>query len=168
MAHHYNPDALAKAESDIRSRLEGRPVDVEAQRTISNLYRAATVMSRSAEREILADRRLSWSAFTTLWVLWVWGEMDSSRLAAEVGLTLGTLTGVRNGLEARGWVATRRDAEDGRRVQITLTEAGDIMFSELYPRFNDWSINVLGTLTAPETSQLADLLQQVIVSPSTD
>ena len=106
MPRDYNPEALVEAETDIRSRLAGHAVDIEVQRTLSNLYRAATVVSRSAEREILAEKNLSWSAFTVLWVLWVWGEMDSSQLAGEVGLTLGTLTGVRKGLESQGWVAS--------------------------------------------------------------
>lgn len=166
MPHEYNPDALNNAEADIRERLAGQPVDVEVQRTISNLYRAATVVSRSAEREILADKGLSWSGFTVLWVLWVWGEMDSSRLAGEVGLTLGTLTGVRNGLETQGWVQSRRDPDDGRRVQISLTESGDVMFAELYPRFNRWSSQMLGGINESQTTALADLLQAVIVHPT--
>ena len=166
LPHDYDPDSLQNAEADIRSRLAGQPVDLEVQRAISNLYRAATVISRSAEREILAPSKLSWSAFIVLWVLWVWGEMDSSRLAAEVGLTPGTLTGVRNNLESQGWVQSRRDADDGRRVQVSLTPSGDTMFEELYPRFNAWSSEMLGGLDTESTTDLAELLQAVIVQPA--
>ncbi len=165
--YEYDPGALTEAEADIRRRLSGRPVNLEVQRTISNLYRAASVVSRRAEREILSDAGLSWSAFVSVWVLWVWGEMDATRLANEVGLTPGTVTGVRKGLEKQGHIETRRGEDDGRMVFIRLTPAGDAMFSELYPRFNAWSTNLFGDLSDTDTSRLADLLEGLIVAPPT-
>ncbi len=165
MPYEYDPDALHEAEADIRNRLSGSPVDLEVQRTISNLYRAASVVSRRAEREILSDIGLSWSAFVSLWVLWVWGEMDATRLANEVGLTPGTVTGVRKGLEKQGLVENRRGEDDGRMVFVRLTAEGDRVFSELYPRFNAWSTELFGGLSAEQTSQLADLLQGVVIAP---
>lgn len=163
--YEYDPDALHEAEADIRNRLSGSPVDLEVQRTISNLYRAASVVSRRAEREILSDLGLSWSAFVSLWVLWVWGEMDATRLANEVGLTPGTVTGVRKGLEKQGLVENRRGEDDGRMVFVRLTDEGDRVFSDLYPRFNAWSTELFGGLSAEQTSQLADLLQGVVIAP---
>lgn len=165
MPTEYNPKALLEAEEDIRHRLAGHPVDVEVQYAMSNLYRAATVVSRTAEREVLADEDLSWSAFTVLWVLWVWGEMDSSRLAAELGLTLGTLTGVRKGLEVQGLVVSRRDAVDGRRRQISLTTSGEDTIERLYPKFNKWAIGMVSDLTRKQINVLADLLESIILAP---
>ncbi len=165
MPYEYDPDALSAAEADIRKRLTGSPVDLEVQRSISNLYRAASVVSRRAEREILSDLGLSWSAFVSLWVLWVWGEMDATRLANEVGLTPGTVTGVRKGLEKQGLIETRKGEHDGRMVFIKLTNAGDAAFSDLYPRFNAWSSELFVELTAEQTTLLADLLQNVVVAP---
>lgn len=167
MPHEYNPHALSAAEADIRSRLADAPVDLEVQRAISNLYRAATAVSRTAEREILADARLSWSGFVTLWVLWVWGEMDSSRLSAEVGLTPGTVTGVRKSLERDGWVRSHRGEDDARRVMVRLTDEGEQRFDALYPAFNKWSSNLLGSLSNEKTSKLADLLEHVVLGPPT-
>lgn len=164
--YEYDPDALSEAEADIRQRLSGSPVNLEVQRSISNLYRAASVVSRRAEREILADLGLSWSAFVSLWVLWVWGEMDATRLANEVGLTPGTVTGVRKGLEKQGLIETRKGQDDGRMVFIKLSPSGDATFSELYPRFNTWSSNLFGALSAEQTTLLADLLQGVVVAPA--
>ena len=165
MPHEFDPDALTKAEADIRARLADTPVDLEVQRAISNLYRAANVVSLRAEREMLADLGLSWSAFVSMWVLWVWGEMDATRLASEVGLTPGTVTGVRKGLEKQGWIETRRGTNDGRKVFVQLTDEGYAVFSELYPRFNQWSTHVFGDLSAEATTQLADLLGLIVVNP---
>lgn len=166
MPHEFDPDALRSAEADIQRRLADRPVDIEVQRATSNLYRAASVVSRRAEREMLTPMGLSWSAFVSLWVLWVWGEMDATRLAHEVGLTPGTVTGVRKGLEKQGLVETRRADDDARRVLVRLTERGDATFNEFYPRFNAWIGDLFGDLTPEATTQLADLLERVILRPT--
>lgn len=168
MPYEYDPDALSAAEADIRKRLSESPVNLEVQRSISNLYRAASVVSRRAEREILADLGLSWSAFVSLWVLWVWGEMDATRLANEVGLTPGTVTGVRKGLEKQGLIETRKGEQDGRMVFVKLTTAGDAAFSELYPRFNEWSSALFGGLTNEQTTLLANLLENIVIAPAGD
>ncbi|MEL7208787.1 MAG: MarR family transcriptional regulator [Actinomycetota bacterium] len=166
MTNDYDPEALRAAEEDIRRRLLGHDVDLDIQEATSNLYRAATVMSRSAEKDVLAGEELSWSGFTVLWVLWVWGEMGSSRLATELGLTMGTLTGVRKGLEAQDLVSTRTDAEDGRRRLISLTERGTAVIERVYPRFNRWAADLLADLSADEVRLLSRLLQTIIVAPA--
>ena len=166
MPHEYDPEALRAAEADIRHRLVGHDVDLIVQEATSNLYRAATVMSRSAEKEITSAEDLSWTGFTVLWVLWVWGEMGSSRLAAELGLTLGTLTGVRKGLEAQGLVAIRPGDDDARRRLISLTEKGERVIERTYPRFNRWARDLMGDLSGDEVVLLARLLRSIIVAPS--
>jgi DNA-binding MarR family transcriptional regulator len=161
----YDPQAVSKAEQDIRARLANKPVDLEVQRAISNIYRAATVVSRTAEREVLTKANLSWSAFIVLWVLWVWREMDPSQLAAEIGLTMGTLTGVRKGLETQGLIATTRDPDDGRRLQVALTAKGDAKMQELYPHFNGWATGMTRGLDESQVIELSQLLETIIVQP---
>ena len=65
---------------------------------------------------MLAQHELSWSAFTTLFVLRVWGEMDARSLAYEAGVTAATLTGVMKTLETRQLLRRKNDRADGRRV----------------------------------------------------
>lgn len=50
-------------------------------------------------------------------------------------------------------------------VFVRLTAQGDRVFSDLYPRFNAWSTELFGGLSAEQTSQLADLLQGVVIAP---
>ena len=69
---------------------------------VSNIYRAANVIRNHMERQVLADEDLSWAAFTVLFVLWIWGDQQTRHLAAEAGVTKGTLTGVLKTLEKRG------------------------------------------------------------------
>ena len=58
-------------------------------------------MRNHMERTLLADYDLSWVAFTVLWVLWIWGNQETGHVAAEAGITKGTLTGVMKTLQAR-------------------------------------------------------------------
>src|SRR3974390_3931110 len=98
---------LVQAERDIRNRIGGQHLDFAAMAAVSNIYRAANVVRNHMERKVLADEELSWAAFTVLFVLWIWGEQQTRHLAAEAGVTKGTVTGVLKTLEKRG-VAGRR------------------------------------------------------------
>ena len=51
-----------------------------------------------------------------MWVLWVWGEMETRELAIDAGITKATLTGVVGTLERRELVVRRRSSPDGRLV----------------------------------------------------
>ena len=155
-------DDLLRAERDIRDRLEGEPFDFEAAQAIQNIYRAASAVRVRAERELLNERNLTWGGFTMLWVLWVWGTMDSSTLAAECGVAKGTMTGMVTTLEKRGLVQRRRDRGDRRRVEVALTDAGEDVIAELYPRFNSVEVELTSGLSPTERQTLAGLLRAVI------
>lgn len=157
-------DDLLRAERDIRDRLAGEPFDFEAAQAIQNIYRAASAVRVRAERELLNERSLTWGGFTMLWVLWVWGTTDSSSLAAECGVAKGTMTGMVTTLERRGLVERRRDAADRRRVEVQLTEAGEAVISELYPRFNALEVELTSGLSADQQQRLAGLLRVVITN----
>ena len=62
-------DELSRAEQDIRAKLGDQPFDFRAMAAISNIYRAATSVRNHMEQSVLAERNLSWAAFTVLWVL---------------------------------------------------------------------------------------------------
>ena len=84
------------------------PLDFRAMWAVSNLFRASAAIRRHMESKVLAADRLSWTAFTGLWVLWVWGEMETRDFAAAVGISRPTATGVMTTLEGRGFVRRRR------------------------------------------------------------
>ena len=94
---------LLDAERDVQARLGERPLDFASLDAISNIYRAAGSVRRHAEREVLAEYGLSFGGFTILWVLWVWGEMETAQLAEECSLAKGTLTGMLSTLEKQGF-----------------------------------------------------------------
>ena len=155
---------LLDAERLIQERLGGRRLDFDSMLAVSNIYRAATAVRRRAEKGVLSEFGLSWGGFTTLWVLWVWGEMQSADLADECDLSKGTLTGVVKTLEKRGFVKRAPVAADRRRVNVSLTDAGLATIEQLFPRFNLYEGEMVGNLSASEKQELAELLRRVIVT----
>ena len=157
-------ERLLDAERDIQARLGDQPLDFDSLQAISNIYRAAAAVRRRAERDVLADARLSWGGFTILWVLWVWGEMETARLAAECDLAKGTLTGMVSTLEKQRLVARTRVETDRRRVTVTLTSDGLQLIEELFPTFNGFEAEMAAGLDAGEKRELARLLRKVITN----
>lgn len=152
---------LLEAEREIQLRLGDQPLDFVSLQAISNIYRAAAAVRRRAERDVLADANLSWGGFTILWVLWVWGEMETARLAAECDLAKGTLTGMVSTLEKQGLVGRERVEADRRRVTVALTPDGLTLIEELFPRFNRFEGNMTIGMTEAEQRELARLLRIV-------
>ena len=159
-------EAYLAAERDVRARLADHDLDFDSNMAISNIYRAAAAVRGEAERDVLAEYQLSWGGLTILWVLWVWGDMPTSRLADECGLAKGTLTGMLTTLEKRDLVARHRVAEDKRKVMVRLTEQGDATISELFPRFNGFEADMVAGLSSQEQRELARLLRIVITNAS--
>jgi DNA-binding MarR family transcriptional regulator len=60
------------------------------------------------------------------------GATDISSLAAHAGSSLSAMTRLVDGLERNGWTERTRDAEDRRRVLVTLTAAGSAEADRLY------------------------------------
>ncbi|MEM7272606.1 MAG: MarR family transcriptional regulator [Actinomycetota bacterium] len=157
------PDLLA-AEHDIKARLVDHPLDFASLLAVSNIYRAAGAVRRTAERELLTPAGLSWGGFTILWVLWIWGAMETARLAAECDLAKGTLTGMLTTLEKQDLVARDRMVADRRRVLVSLTPAGEAVIGDLFPRFNAFEGRATTGLSTEEKAELARLLRLVIVN----
>ena len=162
-----DPDHLLRAERDIRDRLGDRPLDFVSLQAISNIYRAAAAVRRRAERGVLARHDLSWGGFTILWVLWVWGEMETAELASECDLAKGTLTGMVTTLEKQGLVERSRVASDRRRVTVALTDDGLSTIEELFPEFNQFERSMTEGLEAGDKNELARLLRSVIINADT-
>ena len=153
---------LVQAERDIRSRIGDQKLDFAAMAAVSNIYRAANVIRNHMERKVLSGEDLSWAAFTVLFVLWIWGEQQTRDLAAEAGVTKGTLTGVLKTLEKRGLARRRAHESDGRLVLVSLEPKGRGVIERLFPAFNMGEAFVSASLSEREKNQLASLLRTII------
>jgi len=157
-----DPGELLAAERKVLERLGHLPLDFRAMAAVSNLFRASVAVRRRMEAEVLASDRLSWTAFVVLWVLWVWGEIESRDLAAAVGISRPTATGVVTTLESRRLARRRRGTSDRRLVLVSLTPAGRRTIERLFPRFNQEEAAVTAHLTPAQQEALAALLRSVV------
>jgi MarR family transcriptional regulator, organic hydroperoxide resistance regulator len=155
-------DRLLPAERKVVEELGHLPLDFRAMWAISNVFRSSTALRRHLESTVLARDRLSWTAFTALWVLWIWGEMEARRFAAAVGISRPTATGVLSTLQRRRLVRRRRAAGDGRVVLVSLTPGGRRKIEDLFPRFNAEEAKLASVLDPIEQQNLASMLRSLL------
>ena len=117
-------DDLLPEELDVLARVGGREVDVAAMLVVQNTYRAASALRARLEARALTPEDLTWSSFTMLFCLWVWGPNETRRLADLMGVAKPTVSGVTDTLERRGLVERRRTTDDRRLVTVALTARG--------------------------------------------
>ncbi len=89
------------------------------------LYTASRAVVRSYA-PLLADAGLTYPQYITMLVLWEAPEQPRSvgELGERLHLDSGTLTPLLKRLTALGYVTRSRDAEDERRVLVTVTAEG--------------------------------------------
>jgi len=129
---------------------------------VSNIYRAANAVRNHVERRILAPHELSWTGWVVLWVIWVWGEIETRHVAAEAGISKATLSGVQKTLAAKGLLSRSVHPDDARRVLLSLTDKGEELMTKLFPEFNAEEVFVTGDLEGAAVLQLARSLRAVV------
>ena len=155
-------DELRAAERTVTEALGDLPLDFQVLLAVSNIFRAATAARAHPERTVLSEHRLSWSASVTVFVLRVWGDLESRQLADEVGVTPGTLSGVVDTLERRGFVKRAPHTSDGRRVVVKATAKGRKALDSIFVRFNEEEMFITKELSGAERAELARLLRRVL------
>ncbi len=155
-------DDLIQAERDVRARIGDMEIDFDAMAAVSNVFRVANTARYHMERTVLAEHDLSFRAFTVLWVLWVWGEREARHVAAEAGISKGTLTGVVSTLEKRGLVARRTHPIDKRLVLVSATDQGQRTMEKLFPVFNREERRLTADLDPEQKKLLAGSLRSIL------
>jgi DNA-binding MarR family transcriptional regulator len=154
---------LDETEREVTERLAGLPIDMAAMAAVSNLYRAAGAIRNHFERSVLAPHDLTWTGWVVLWVVWIWSDIETRHVAAEAGISKGTLTGVATTLESRGLLQRRTHPQDARRVLVSLTPTGRRLMTRLFPLFNAQEAYVTRNLSARETQVLTTALRKIVM-----
>jgi DNA-binding MarR family transcriptional regulator len=158
-----NGSRLHATEQAVADRLVGVPVDMPAMAAVSNIYRAANAVRNHLERRVLAAHGLTWTAWVVMWVIWIWGEIESRHVAAEAGISKATLTGVQKTLVAKGLVDRKVHPDDARRTLLSLTDPGLLLMGEVLPAFNAEETRVTGDLDEDSVLSLARSLRTVVL-----
>jgi DNA-binding MarR family transcriptional regulator len=159
---------LEETETAVAHLLAGMAVDMESMAAVQNIYRAANAVRKRLESTVLAPHDLTWTGWVVLWVVWIWGDIETRHVAAEAGISKGTLTGVIGTLEKRGLLKRRTHPDDARRVLVSLTPRGKKLMVVLFPKFNAEEAYVTDTLTTAEKATLARTLRKVALQVEPD
>src|SRR5437879_3684643 len=147
--------SITETEKHVRERLGDVPIRYDQMVVVANIHRAAAAVRQHVENSVLRASDLTWTAFVVLWVVWIWGEMETHFVAEEAGISKGTLTGIARTLESRGLVARSSHPSDGRRVLLALTPEGETLMRGLFPDFNSEEVFVVTQLSDQECRQTA-------------
>ncbi|MDI9407997.1 MAG: MarR family transcriptional regulator [Candidatus Pacebacteria bacterium] len=138
------------------------PINREAMALVSNLHRASSLIRQHFEALVLSTNGLHWSAFVTLWCLWIFGELPTHRLSQEVGIAKSSLSSILNDLEKRGFLVRRTPPEERRQCLVQLTAKGEQLLSDIFPRFNEEEAAILVGLTPSAMAVTTNLLRDLI------
>lgn len=161
-APHAGHHTLAETEHAVQDRIAGLSPDMTAMAAVQSIYRAANAIRNHMERTVLAPHGLTWTGWVVLWVVWIWGDIESRHVAVEAGISKGTLTGVVTTLEGKTLVRKTAHPDDGRRVILSLTREGQELMKVLFPEFNAAEREVITGLTDSDAVKVTATLRGIV------
>ncbi|MCY7862648.1 MarR family transcriptional regulator [Bacillus haynesii] len=154
---------LRQEEHDTLSKLKRMPIEslnLEAISVATNLYRSAQKLRVKMETEVLSSYQLSWTAFSILYDLWVWGRLETKKLAELSGISTATASNVIKTLEKKNFCVKSADPRDRRHVFAEITPEGKAAIEELYPAFHKGETMLIKGMTKEEQNTLIELLRK--------
>jgi DNA-binding MarR family transcriptional regulator len=128
------------------------------------LTRWITRLRKALRREFeerAAPLEVTAAQFHVLRCLWQSDGLLTSALAREAASDGGTMTGVLDRLENKGWIRRERSPEDRRAVQIWLTPAGRALEEPLLEILTEINHLALQGLSAREQVRLMAVLEKI-------
>lgn len=155
---------LAETERATSDRVGRLALDFPAAHAVSSVYRAANAARAHLTSTVLGRHDLTWTGFLVLWLLWIWGSLETRRVAESVGISKATLTGVTNTLVRRGLVERTSSEIDRRLVELSLTEAGTELMTTLYPEFNEAESQLVASVPTADLEAMTRSLRQIVTT----
>ncbi len=119
----------------------------------------AFVKALAQELEPHAILAAQWSVLRILWDI---EGLTQVELADRMRVEKASLTGVLEGMERRGLILRVRNAEDRRKINITLTVQGRRLKADLLPHAARINRKAARGMTETEAAQLRRLLAKLI------
>ena len=139
---------------------QGTPREVLALNAFIKLTRATdSVLARLAR--IGTHPKLTASQFGTLETLYHLGPLCQNAIGAKLLTSPGNLSLVLDNLEKRDLVKRQRDAEDRRRVVVSLTPTGHDLIVAILPAHVAAIADVMSSLTSDEQQALGQLCRKL-------
>lgn len=99
--------------------------------------------------------------FATLAKLHEAGPLSQNELGRQASMDAATIKGVVDRLRKRGFIITRRDARDQRRIYLELSPEGERQYTAAVSRAAEITERTVAALTPAEHAQLVDLLKKL-------
>lgn len=137
----------------------------DAQAEVATRLHAAALHLLRRLRPVDSTSGLSGPRLSALSVLVFGGPRSVGELAEAEQVTAPTMSRLASGLESAGLVRREADPEDGRRVLLHATDAGERLLLEGRQRRLEELVHLLGSLAEPEWEALgraAEILEGVL------
>lgn len=129
---------------------------------ITNIYRLAQGLKNKMEQEVLSQYGLSWTAFSIVYDLWIWGSLETKKLAESNGVSKATVSNITKTLEQKEYCYRKTDIRDRRVTFVVITEKGKQVMEDLYPLFHKGEVEIVASLSKKEQKSVSTLLRRVI------
>ncbi len=94
--------------------------------------------------------------------------MTCKILGEKTLITKGTLTGILDRLEAKGFIARLSNEDDGRSQKVTLTPEGEKLFQRVFPQHGAHLEKVFNQLSQQEITELTNALKKLRAAIETE
>ncbi|MDB6092942.1 MAG: mhqR [Verrucomicrobia bacterium] len=142
---------------------QGTKGEIDALNAYIKLMRAAE--SVTARAHTVLPKNLTLSQFGVLETLLHRGPLFQSELAAKLLKSGGNLTLIVDNLEKMGLVRRERSEEDRRFVTVSLTEKGQALIADLFPKIAASLAREFSALSSSEQFTLGWLCKKVGLRP---
>lgn len=112
-------------------------------------------------RDMLQDIHLTEQKWRILRVLHEVGEVEQSTISKEACLLLPSLTRILRTMEADGQITRRQDAQDKRRTQVQITDAGRQILEANLGTSTAIYTSIEDQMGREKLDQLLDLLEEL-------
>jgi homoprotocatechuate degradation regulator HpaR len=144
------------------------PALAETQRTLPIALLRAREAVMDHFRPMLGAHDITEQQWRVLRVLQELGESDATQLARSASILGPSLTRILKAMEARGFVATRRDPGDRRRWIITLTDGGEAFIAKLSPQSQEIHAAIERKIGRKRLVQILDELEVLLAQLAED
>lgn len=137
-------------------------VDVHPSHLALSLNRASGIITHVTESSVHRPLKLNWSAFRMLFVLWIVGEIEQSKLTLLTNSSKATVSNVSNGLLKQGLIERSPSEKDRRTFLLRLTPEGEKTAIESYLQQNELLVQWSAVLEESERETLMVLLEKLM------
>lgn len=142
------------------SRYAGTEEEVRALNAFINLMRAAGTLESKVHGS-LVEAGLTVGQFAALEALHHLGPMRQNELAQKLLSSPGNLSTVLTNLQRRRLIRRQEDARDGRCTRVVLTDKGEKLIADVFPRHAARLVQAMRGLSPDEQVQLRGLCRKL-------